>query len=579
MQDSQTAPAEAQHRVEFVELLHPRERRGEPGALRLAGAPPLELRQLAQEALPLRQELVERRIQRADRDRGTLHGEEEPAEIRALKRQELLQGSLERTDRTPSAALRFLELLPELRALRARRTLQRFLNSLDRELHLARLLRVQDHRDDVRDALLGKEHVLRAAESDSLRPELPCEPGVLRHVRVRANAQPAHLVAPLGEALEALEERRLVLAEPSRQHAHDLGVRGGRVPQQHLAGRAVEGQEGAFAQGPSLDAQQALLLVDRERRAARHAALPHASGHDRGVGGHPSRGRENAARGVHARDVVRRSLRPDQDHPLRGAPAHRLLRGEDDRARGRARRGGGSAREDLVLRSLHRVQHGVQHLIQVLRIHALDRLALGEEPFVHHLDRDPERGLPRAGRPPRLEHEEAPLLDRELEVLHVAVMPLQPRRDLAQRGVGLRKLALHLLDGTRRADPRDHVLSLCVPEILAVELLLPRRRIAREPHAGRGAIAQIPEDHRLHRDRRAEMLRNSVELPVVDRALRVPRAEDRVARPPELLAGVLGELPAALAPDHLLHPRDELPEIALAQTRVVLHARALLGEP
>src|SRR5204863_6767621 len=99
----------------------------------------------------------------------------------------------------------------------------------------------------------------------------------------------------------------------------------------------------------------------------------------------------------------------------------------------------------------------------------------------------------------------------------------------------------------RRADPRDHVLSLRVSQILAVEVLRSRRRIAREPDAGRGEIAQVPEDHRLHRHRGAQVLRDSVELPVVDRALRVPGAKYRVPRPVELLPRILRKLTADLA--------------------------------
>src|SRR6185369_15245048 len=104
------------------------------------------------------------------------------------------------------------------------------------------------------------------------------------------------------------------------------------------------------------------------------------------------------------------------------------------------------------------------------------------------------------------------------------------------------KLALHFLDGTGRPDPGDHVLALRVAQILAVEAPLPGPGIAREADPRRGAHAQIAEDHRLHGDRGPQPLRDAVDAAVVHRALRVPRAEDGVARAGELDAGVLWEV-------------------------------------
>ena len=82
--------------------------------------------------------------------------------------------------------------------------------------------------------------------------------------------------------------------------------------------------------------------------------------------GHAARGGEDAARGAHARDVVGRGLRADQDHPLRGATPRRLVGGEDDRARRGAGRGRESRGEERVFLSLGRIQHRVEDLIQVL---------------------------------------------------------------------------------------------------------------------------------------------------------------------------------------------------------------------
>ena len=59
-------------------------------------------------------------------------------------------------------------------------------------------------------------------------------------------------------------------------------------------------------------------------------------------------------------------------------------------------------------------QHGLVHLDQAL---------------VDHVDRDPERRLGRALADARLQHPELAALDGELDVAHVAVVPLEARHD------------------------------------------------------------------------------------------------------------------------------------------------------
>ena len=63
----------------------------------------------------------------------------------------------------------------------------------------------------------------------------------------------------------------------------------------------------------------------------------------------------------------------------------------------------------------------------------------------------------------------------------------------------------------RRADAGDDVLALRVREPLAVELLLARRRIARERDAGRAVVAEVAEDHRLHVARGAPVVGDVVQ--------------------------------------------------------------------
>ena len=104
---------------------------------------------------PVGQELVQRRVEQADRDRQALHLLEQALEVGLLKRQQLV----------------------EHRAA-------------------AGLVLGHDHPLHLRLAVGGHEHVLGAAEPDALGAELARAAGVLGRVGVRAHAQRAQLVAP-----------------------------------------------------------------------------------------------------------------------------------------------------------------------------------------------------------------------------------------------------------------------------------------------------------------------------------------------------------------------------------------------
>lgn len=85
-------------------------------------------------------------------------------------------------------------------------------------------------------------------------------------------------------------------------------------------------------------------------------------------------------------------------YPLLG-----LLRGEHDLPHGSPRAGGQALRQRLELQL--GVDHGVQQLVQLLRLHTADRLVLLKESLLHHvhgnLHRSEGRALaiPEQGRP------------------------------------------------------------------------------------------------------------------------------------------------------------------------------------
>mmetsp|Transcript_10773 Transcript_10773/g.25221 ORF Transcript_10773/g.25221 Transcript_10773/m.25221 type:complete len:521 (+) Transcript_10773:143-1705(+) len=167
------------------------------------------------------------------------------------------------------------------------------------------------------------------------------------------------------------------------------------------------------------------------------------------------------------------------------------------------------------------------------------------------------------------------LVDRELDVLHILVVHLELLDVGEQLGVRLRHLLLENGDDVGRPDPGHHVLALGIDEVLAIELVLASRRIAREEHTGPGRRAEVAEDHRLHRHGRPEKASDVVDVAVGHGAVRIPRVKHRVDRELELLLRILREL-LALRLVHRLVSLAELHEVFGSEVRVLLHTLRLL---
>ena len=173
----------------------------------------------------------------------------------------------------------------------------------------------------------------------------------------------------------------------------------------------------------------------------------------------------------------------------------------------RARRGVQALGDAGRLGEAGRVELVAQQLVDVGGLDPGDRLFLGDRAFVHHVDRDPHGG----GRGPlgraRLEHVEPAALDRELEVLDVAVVLLELLPDALELGVDRGHVGRHLGDLRRGPDAGHDVLALGVGQVLAVEDLLAGVRVARERDARARVVAHVAEDHRHDVDRGPEVVR------------------------------------------------------------------------
>ena len=195
---------------------------------------------------------------------------------------------------------------------------------------------------------------------------------------------------------------------------------------------------------------------------AGHRGHAHAARDERRVGGLAALAGEDAARGVEAGDVVGLGERAhEHDVASVGGGRDRVGGGEDDLALRRARRRGDAAGEHVEVGL--RVERRVQQRVELLGVDRQQRLRPVEQALVDRVDREAHRGLRGALGVARLQHVEAALLDRELGVLHVAVVALERRAGCPSAARGPRgSQSLELGDVARVAHAGDDVLALGV---------------------------------------------------------------------------------------------------------------------
>ena len=222
---AEPAAARAEHRVDLTQAQDELELLLERGQLRRA----LVARALdaLRELDAIGEELVQRRVEQADRDRLARHRGEQALEVLLLQRQQLGQR------RAPLG-----------------------------------LRTGHDHRAHLRLAVGRHEHVLGPAQADALGAVLERLQRVGRRVRVGPHAEPADVVGPAQHALEALAARRL-----HQRH----------VVERHQAGAAVDGDPLSGDDDHVTDADGARAQIDLQLAGADDRGAAHAAGDERRV--------------------------------------------------------------------------------------------------------------------------------------------------------------------------------------------------------------------------------------------------------------------------------------------------------
>ncbi len=324
------------------------------------------------------------------------------------------------------------------------------------------------------------------------------------------------------------------------------------------------------AQDVAVHAHLAELRIDLHGCGSCDRGTAHAAGDERRVAGLAALAGEDPARRKEAGDVVRLGERAHEDHvaPL-GRGAHRVGCAQRDLALGCAWRSGDAGGDHLVVGA--RVERRVQQRVERRGVDRGDRLLAIEQTLGHSIHCKAHSRLRGTLRVARLQHVKAPLLNRELGVLHVAVVALQRSQDVHQLLVNVRQPRAQLADVAWRAHARDDILALRVREEVPRGLRRARHLVARERHAAAAALAEVAEHHLLDVHRGAPLVGDAVDAAVGDRALALPGVEHGADRVRELLARVDRERVEAL---ELARQRDQRLDVEL---RVEPHALCRLA--
>ena len=125
----------------------------------------------------------------------------------------------------------------------------------------------------------------------------------------------------------------------------------------------------------------------------------------------------------------------------------------------------------------------MQQRVELLGVDLEEGFFLVDHALFHQVDGHFQGGCRGALAVAGLQHEQLAALDRELHVLHVAVVALKLFGDRHKLVVHVRHDVLQLVDRLRGADAGNDVLALGIHQEFAVELLLAGRRVSREGHA------------------------------------------------------------------------------------------------
>ena len=226
-----------------------------------------------------------------------------------------------------------------------------------------------------------KEHMLRPAQPDALRIEVPRGLRIRRCVGIGANIDIAFRVRPSHQRLERIVKRRL-------KHL--------RLAREDLPRGSVQRDDVARLEHAPVrrhDLLAAVLELERRRPHDTGQAKPPTD--HRRMARHAAPFGQNPDRCVHSANVLRRGLAPHKDTGFAPRRAGLCLRrGEHDPARRRAGAGGNAGAKNVALGMGRDLP--VQQFVQHARLDPHHGFLRGDDPVLSQTHRDPNRRARRA---------------------------------------------------------------------------------------------------------------------------------------------------------------------------------------
>ena len=210
-----------------------------------------------------------------------------------------------------------------------------------------------------------------------------------------------------------------------------------------------------------------------------------------------------------------------------------------------------------------------QQLVDLNRLDTHEGLFLSDQSLVDHIDCCFHGGGGGSLASACLKHPQFTPLDGELHVLDITVMLLKHLGHCRELLEDFRHVCSELGDLLGGSDTGYNVFTLGVLEILAVENLLTGSRVTSEGNTGTGVTAHVPKHHRLDVHSRAPVVRQLVEVTVVDGALTHPRIENGRGGQSQLFVGIGREINPLFFLDDSLKLLDNLLQHLLGQIGIL----------
>ena len=401
------------------------------------------------------------------------------------------------------------------------------------------------------DAVAFEEHVLCAAEADSLCSEVACLLSITRCVGVSAYQSLGVFVGEIHDSAEVTTEFRFCC-----RHLTVVNV----------SCATVEGNPVAFVVNLTAHFHGLGLVVDFDFAGTGDAAFAHTASHHSCVACHAAAHCEDALSHCHAAKVFGRSLNTYEHYFLfLFSPSLGVVSLEHYLTCCGTRRSGKTLGNNFGAFEGCLVEYWVKQLVKFVRLHAQQGGLLvnfaGAEEFHGYAYHGHACAFAVTG----LEHPELAVLDSELHVLHILIIVFETmcngyqlsstvRHCLFERRIVLATFffgdALKLSPTARSfhgdllgsAYAGNYILALSVDEVFAVENILAGSGVTAEGNAGSGVVAHVAVNHSLYVYCGTPLFGNLVHATIKDSTFVHPGVENGANAAPELFPGTFGEV-------------------------------------